>query len=51
MKVLTQLRKVGGSIMVIITEEVLKQESLQPGDTVKLNISKISNNVFGSLKA
>lgn len=50
MEVLTKLRKVGGSVMVRIPVEVLEQESLHPGETVKLEVKKIKLMGFGSLK-
>ena len=50
MEVLIKLRKVGGSVMARIPKEVLEQESLQPGETVKLEVRKIKISGFGSLK-
>lgn len=50
MEVLTKLRKVGGSVMARIPKEVLEQESLHPGETVRLDVKKVKINGFGSLK-
>ena len=50
MEVLTKLRKVGGSVMARIPKEVLEQESLQPGETVKIEVKKVKRSGFGSLK-
>ena len=50
MEVLIKLRKVGGSVMARIPKEVLEQESLQPGETVKLEVKKVKKSAFGSLK-
>ena len=50
MEVLTKLRKVGGSVMARIPKEVLEQESLHPGETVKLEVKKMKKSAFGSLK-
>ena len=50
MEVLTKLRKVGGSVMVRIPKEILEQESLQPGETVKLKVKKVKISGFGILK-
>lgn len=50
MEVLTKLRKVGGSVMARIPKEVLEQESLHPGETVKLEVKKIKISGFGIFK-
>ena len=50
MEVLIKLRKVGGSVMARIPKEVLEQESLHPGETVKLEVKKMKKSAFGSLK-
>ena len=50
MEVLIKLRKVGGSVMARIPKEVLEQESLQPGETVKLEIKKAKISGFGIFK-
>ena len=50
MEVLTKLRKVGGSVMARIPKEVLEQESLHPGETVKLEVKKVKMSGFGIFK-
>ena len=50
MEVLTKLRKVGGSVMATIPVEVLEQESLHPGETVRLNVKKAKISGFGIFK-
>lgn len=50
MEVLTKLRRVGGSVMARIPKEVLEQESLQPGETIRLEVKKVKKSAFGSLK-
>ena len=50
MEVLTKLRKVGGSVMARIPVEVLEQESLHPGETVRIDVKKVRISGFGSLK-
>lgn len=50
MEVLTKLRRVGGSVMARIPKEVLEQESLQPGESVRLEVKKVKKSAFGSLK-
>ena len=50
MEVLTKLRRVGGSVMARIPKEVLEQESLHEGDTVRLEIKKTKISGFGIFK-
>lgn len=50
MEVLTKLRKVGGSVMARIPKEILEQESLQPGETVRLEVKKAKKSAFGIAK-
>jgi len=50
MEVLIKLRKVGGSVMARIPKEVLEQESLHPGETVKLEVKKVKKSAFGIAK-
>lgn len=50
MEVLTKLRKVGGSVMARIPKEVLEQESLHPGETIKLEVKKVKKSAFGIFK-
>lgn len=50
MEVLTKLRKVGGSVMARIPKEVLEQESLHPGETVKIEVKKAKVSGFGIFK-
>jgi len=50
MEVLTKLRKVGGSVMARIPKEVLEQESLEPGETVKIEVKKAKISGFGIFK-
>ena len=50
MEVLTKLRKVGGSVMARIPKEVLEEESLHPGEIVRLEVKKMKKSGFGTLK-
>jgi hypothetical protein len=50
MEVLTKLRKVGGSVMARIPKEILEKESLNAGETVKLEVKKVKISGFGTLK-
>lgn len=50
MEVLTKLRKVGGSVMARIPKEIIEQESLHIGDTVRLDVKKAKISGFGIFK-
>lgn len=50
MEVLAKLRKVGGSVMARIPKEVLEQESLRPGEIVKLEVKKVKKSGLGIFK-
>ena len=50
MEVLTKLRKVGGSVMARIPKEVLEQEFLHEGQTVRLEIKKVKKSALGIAK-
>lgn len=50
MEVLTKLRKVGGSVMARIPKELVEQESLHPGETVRIEVKKVKRSGFGIFK-
>ena len=50
MEMLTKLRKVGGSVMARIPKEVLEQESLHAGETVRIEIKKSRMSGLGIFK-
>lgn len=50
MDILTRTRKIGGSIVVRIPKEVVKEKSIKEGETVKIDVKKIGKEGFGILK-
>ena len=48
-KVLTRARKIGGSIMVTIPKEVVKQEDIVEGQLVEIEVNKAKKSWFGSM--
>lgn len=50
MKALTKTRSVGGSLMVTIPKEIVKEESLKEGELVELEIEKVKKDFFGALR-
>jgi len=50
MKSITRTRTIGGSIVVTIPKNIVKEESLKEGELVEIEVSKIKNNYFGALK-
>lgn len=50
MKSLARTRKIGGSLMVTIPKELVKEESLVEGELVEVSIEKARKSGFGILK-
>ncbi len=50
MKTITRTRCVGGSLMVTIPNEIVKEESLQENEVIEITITKIKRSGFGMLK-
>lgn len=50
MKGLTKTRCVGGSLMVTIPAEIVKEKSINAGELVEIDIEKIKKSYFGALK-
>ncbi|MBS3171754.1 hypothetical protein J4449_04040 [Candidatus Woesearchaeota archaeon] len=53
METITKARKIGGSIAVIVPEEVVKKENIKPNDMVKIDIVREDDLSFlwGKLKS
>jgi hypothetical protein len=53
METITKARKIGGSIAVIVPEEVVKKENIRPNDMVKIDIIREDDLSFlwGKLKS
>ncbi len=50
METISRVKAVGGSLMVRIPKDIAKEESLQDGQLVKIEIKKVRKSGFGLLK-
>jgi len=50
MKSLTRTRAIGGSLMVTIPKEIVREKSIQEGELVEIDIEKPKRDFFGVLK-
>jgi len=50
MKALTRTRKVGGSLVVTLPNEIVKSETLEENELIELEIKKHKRSFFGALK-
>lgn len=50
MKTITRTRSVGGSLIVTIPKEIVKEESLREGELVEIELEKVRKSGFGALK-
>lgn len=50
MKSLTRTRAIGGSLVVTIPREVVKEESIQEGELVEIEIGKVKKSGFGMFR-
>ena len=50
MQSLTRTRGIGGSLVVTIPKEIVREESLNEGELVKLEIVKVRKDGFGMFK-
>ena len=50
MKALTRTRAVGGSLVVTIPIEIVKEENIKEGELVEIGIGKIRKSGFGILR-
>jgi len=50
MKALTRTRSVGGSLIVTIPKEIVKEESLRENELVEIKVQKVRKSGFGLLK-
>ena len=50
MQSLTRTRSIGGSLVVTIPKEVVKEESLNEGELVELEVKKVRLEGFGKFK-
>ena len=50
MKSLTRTRCVGGSLMVTIPSEIVKEKSIKEGELIEINVEKVKKSYFGTFK-
>jgi len=50
MKTLTRTRAIGGSLIVTIPKEIVKEKSLAKGELVEIEIEKVKKDFFGAFK-
>ena len=50
MSVLTRTRCVGGSLMITIPKEIVKEKSLKEGELIEIEVEKAKIDGFGALK-
>lgn len=50
LKSLARTRKIGGSLVVTIPKELVKEEQLQEGEVVEISVKKPRKSYFGALK-
>ncbi len=50
MKNIARTRRVGGSLVVTIPKEVVKEEGIMEGEAVLLEVGKLKKSGFGALK-
>lgn len=50
MKTLTRTRAIGGSLVVTIPKELVKEKSLDEGQLVEIEVEKVKKDFFGAFK-
>lgn len=50
METIARTRKVGGSLMVTIPKEIVKEEGIREGEAIKIQVEKVRKDYFGILK-
>lgn len=50
METLTRTRAIGGSLVVTIPKEIVKEESIGEGELVKIKVEKVKKSGFGLFK-
>lgn len=50
MKTLTRTRAIGGSLVVTIPKEIIKEESIHEGELVEIEVKKNKKDGFGILR-
>ncbi len=50
MKTITRARAIGGSLVVTIPKEIIREESIHEGELVEIEVKKTKKDFFGALK-
>ncbi len=50
LKSLSRIRSIGGSLVVTIPKEIVKEKSLKEGELIELEIEKSKQNFLGALR-
>jgi hypothetical protein len=50
LKSVSRIRSIGGSLVVTIPKEIVKEKSLSEGELIELEIERPSENFFGCIK-
>jgi len=50
MEALTRTRRIGGSLVVTIPKEIVKEESLRENELVGVKVKKVKRDFFGAFK-
>jgi len=50
MEVLTRTRKIGGSLLVTIPKDIVREENIREGELIKVDIEKVKKSGFGLFK-
>ena len=50
MDAIVRTRAIGGSLSVTIPKEIVREESLKPGEAVKIKVEKLKKDWFGCLR-
>ncbi len=50
MKMVTRARAIGGSLMVTVPSELVREEQIRPGELVEIEVQKVKKSFFGALK-
>ncbi|MBI2584081.1 MAG: AbrB/MazE/SpoVT family DNA-binding domain-containing protein [Candidatus Aenigmarchaeota archaeon] len=50
MKTLVRTRALGGSLVVTVPKEIVKEEGIRPGELVEIEVEKVRKSFFGAAK-
>jgi len=50
LKSVSRIRSIGGSLVITIPKEIVKEKSLREGELIELELEKPKQNFFGALK-